>query len=353
VLLFERTVLASDGERTTSVLAAVLREMYLKTEKGWRKSATRTKYDKYLNHVVDIPLYDKEERNAAQASINKYHPEYGAVIAKHVLTTTVSPEVFPAEPPAWLSAYGNYFWGGEMPYDQCDFRWRLLAMVPGFFPWLFIELLKRGLLFAGSILMLLFWIEDWWKVGDQALEPAVNVPLTVPEFEMSIHEDLNGPQYFLVTPGMLAVYYCLYRFLTIVWNTVDERIVSATSTVVKASSDSGWVTPVASALIVVVLLYLGKNQIIKSVKSWWKRGEPARNQAEKERAKRRAARKAEQQQQTLMLGAQEAHLILEHAPVLTSHVSVPLALEAVPKVLRPRGFNWLSLFKRDHCAPYG
>ncbi len=353
MLLFERTVLASDGERTTSVLAAVLRQMYLETEKNWRKSPTRTKYDKYLNHVVDIPLYDKEKGNAGQASINAHYPEYGAVVAKHVLTITISPEVFPAEPPAWLSAYGNYFWGGEMPYDQCDFRWRLLAMIPGFFPWLFFELLKRGLLFVGSILMLLFWIEDWWRVGDQALEPAVNLPLAVPGFEGNVHEDLQGPQFFVLTPGVLALYYGLYRLFAFLWDKVSEPVVGVTSSVVKASGHSGWVTPVALALMAFLTLYLARNRIANSVRKWWKEGEPAREKAGKERKARRDTRMAEQQQRTIAHGVHEASLILEFAPVLTSAAPVVVDLEAVPKALRPRGFNWLSLFKRDHCAPYG
>lgn len=353
-LVFERTKLPTYGADTGKVLAEDLHENYLKTQKGWRAHDLRIKYDQsvinYDELVVDSP--------AEQGTSAFYgRPENGILIAKHVVQVSVSPDVFPAPPPAWLSAYVNYFWGGRMPYNPCYFGRRLLLMIPGVLPWLLIELVKRMVLGLIALIMFLTCRRYWWKFGDAALEPSANVQFPYfDESDVLTPIDLyKAPWTRWVTPFSLlcfgGVFYVAEQNLQ--GSAVQQMGVQALHVAGK-TVQSGSVLTVLLLVPLLALAFFYRKRLFSLLDGLWhdmltpgfERVMDKLDDWDQERRKKGV-------EQTLVRGKEEAQALTTFAGYLTTDTPVELRVEAVPKPLRPKGFNWLGLFKRSHCSPYG
>ncbi|MEK7201643.1 MAG: hypothetical protein AAB737_03350, partial [Patescibacteria group bacterium] len=219
---------------------------------------------------------------------------------------------------------------------------RLAGMgIFGTVPWLLIELTKRTGLFGCAMVMLLFGISDWWKVGDRALEPSVNVALMVEDSGPERTDTFDGFLFF-VTPGMLALYALAYQLLK--WS-VEKVSPVVSINLEKAQAPDPSFFWVITGIGLAALIHLNRARILNAIQKWWRAGKPKRDKA-------RSERKKLNKQRTLDQGAADVALASQYAPVLTSEAPVVISLAAVPSVLRPKGFTWTSLFKRDHCSPW-
>ncbi len=335
IVLFERTQLADGGARTTDSLCRYITANILEKCHKWKKSLDYRKYSRNLHTIPDVPpsFFTISESGWS---------ELGVGIATDFVTVPISKDLFPADPPKALSDFGNYFFDGRMPYDQCFFVWRLVGMgIFGTIPWFLIELTKRTGLFGCAMVMLLFGISDWWKVGDRALEPAVNVALMVEDSGPERTDTFNGFLFF-VTPGMLALYALAFSILK--WS-VEKVSPMVSISLEKAQAPDPSFFWVIIGIGLAALIHLNRAHILNAIQKWWRAGKPKRDKARRERTKLN-------QQRTLEQGAADVALASQYAPVLTSEAPVVISLAAVPSVLRPKGFTWTSLFKRDHCSPW-
>lgn len=343
VLLFERTSLAA-GQRTTDVLCRDINSEFCSIEHKWKYAESRRKYSRITGVLTDLPT---QEGFGYQVFPHDWS-ETGVLIAKDVVTAHVKVDVFPEEPPEWLTTFGNYFFGGRMPYDQCNFVWRVAGMVfPGSIPWFLIESAKRVGLFVAAMAMLLFGFVDWWKLGDRALEGSANVALMVEGVSHEKVDFLDGHYYRqFLAPGFLLIYAGLFKVLSLGWHWTASVLSSVHFPSAHLPDDlSPLIYWILGFVALVGLVHLNRNKIATALGNWWEAGEPKREAAQ---AKREVVRR----ERTLAEGAADANIVAAFAPVLTSSTPIEVSVDAVPKALRPKGFTWLSLFKRDHCSPW-
>ena len=351
--LFERTKLAWGGERTTDLLRSDLENQFLSTKKNWQKSPRFNKYRRRVKYVSNVLLPGEATHKDAlrEYVVREDYPGHGIVIAADVMTVTVPETIFPPEPPALLAEYVNYFYKGEMPYNQCDFIWRALAMVPGVIPWFVLEFSKRAFLGVVAMAMLLFGFTDWWKVGDRALEPAVNVALINDDVTDDHAEPFLGYGFFL-TPGMLIVYGVLFLILSWVWAQVSAPVMGMVKSVGHSVGHTNYhhLQWFVIAGVILTVMWVLLPRIEKFIGPRWTKfwGTQYERRTKRDREKRIA-----EKVRTLKLGIADAQLVRSYESILTTAPAVTVSLEAVPEELRPSGFTWMSLFKRDHCAPFG
>ena len=185
LFLFERKN-QRDGDDTSSELRHSIRSHYLERDGI-----------KFTRHFADL----KDRSYPRRGMQLTEHDDYGLGIAVTHVKLTVPQGIFAKEPSPALKAYANYFHRGRMA-DECELRGRLLWMIPGFFPWAFLELSKRMFHLVCAFAIILLGAKGSFKILGHTFAPRVNFAFTE-SFSTYIHlvdVDDNNRMVELVPP---------------------------------------------------------------------------------------------------------------------------------------------------------
>lgn len=337
-ILFERTNVSTTSRSTSVLLEGNLRSVYLSKS----REMGRKVYDSGISDLEELQYLE----NPREISIGGWSSSsQGMPIAAQTISVSVPKEIFAPEPSEAVKAYGNYFFRQD-PGDQCEFRQRLMMMIPGFFPWILIETLKRVFLFLFGLVTSLFCLVGTGMILKQAFMPAICLPLPDPDnVEYKTENgrwrpfDKNPRQWFV--PGMLLIYAALgwvaFNFiLPIAWKIVVFLFQVITR---------GWV--MIAFLLGVFLLVIGVIVLIAYLR--------ARHDSPEQRDKRYKAQAAAakvQRSAAAVRGEKEAAQAITFAPALVcGEAPAEVSLRAIPKELRTRHMLFASL-KQRVCKPF-
>ncbi len=165
--LFERKKLV-DGRDTGTVLERKIRDKYLVE----RAASDRRDWGRYKGTIYEFSSIQR-------LCLREHWDLYGGVSIAHSVMTLEVPDVFAKPPPAWVADFGNY-WHRTAPYDQCEFRARLLEMfiikwpyapfpLPfRFLGWAVCELAKRLVCLFLGLLGLSLALRGSWRAFQSA-----------------------------------------------------------------------------------------------------------------------------------------------------------------------------------------
>jgi membrane protein implicated in regulation of membrane protease activity len=342
LILYERTNVVP-GSNTSKELESVINHSFFSREGDKRWGMT---------YAVTLPKLDAQGRVALDALrpiFGQYYVESAAPIASNEVTIEVPAGIFAPPPSKAVQAFANY-WRSNRPYDECDFRQRLIVMsLVGWLPWLFWETIKRVGQLGVGILLLLFVCKGAFTAIAHAFTPAVRFSLDLesPSYEngnpIYYKPFLNSKYTWFLTPGMLIVaailaviaaallyflFWILLGMVTFVLHIVWLRTVLMLATFV--------------AVFVLTCIAISKWQNRRELSALEKQRkrarELAREQAQLEKTMSAAKRQA------LLAAQQESVLVCGDAPQVVS-------LQALPPKLRTWSMQ-LSAFKREVCRPF-
>ncbi|MBI3571994.1 hypothetical protein HY091_00445 [Candidatus Kaiserbacteria bacterium] len=205
LFLFERTNMVP-GKNTTRILERDLKAYWTNKSELGRNSYYKRSLPDFSSIKVDGPLSN------SRLSANRDSWSSGIAIAKYNVSVEVPADIFAKDRSPFLMGYANYF-HKYPPYDDCDFRDRLIGMIPGFVPWLIIEMAKRVLFLVAGLLFLLFAVKGSPRLIGFSFrgEPKLSVRAAISSIgggdgESDLMDFFAKKKYgWLLTPGMLIL----------------------------------------------------------------------------------------------------------------------------------------------------
>lgn len=334
-VLFERKDVSTVLRSTSSLLEVSMRSMFGSRSLG---AMGRKTFDHGIGDLEDLQYIEDPWR----MSIGRW-TDNGQPIAAQTITVSLPKEIFAAEPSEAVKAYGNYFFRHQ-PGDQCEFRQRLMMMVPGFVPWVVIEGLKRlGFLLVG-VVGLLFFLCIAPDALKQAFKPAIKLGMpedTEYDTENGMMRPFNKTPLGWFVPGMLLIYAAaLWLAVKIILPIVFKIVVLLIGVIV-----ANWV--IILSLIGAIVLTLCALGLVHYL-----RMKTERPEAQDKRRKAKETRVAEQKAAALVLGEHEATMAVQFAPALVcGDAPAEVSLKAIPRELRTRHMLFASL-KQQVCKPF-
>jgi hypothetical protein len=356
VMLYEAQRITPNRD-SSHVLEQTMQSWFLESTKQTRGSRT------FDHKFPDLHAFAEQDyfRNSGQtAGFGRLN---GEPIAVRTRTVEVPREVFAKEPSEAVKAFGNYFFK-KPPIDQCEFGERLIIMGIGWIPYVLLEAMKRIVLFVIAMVCMLFCVKDWWTVGDEALEPKVNVSFqgfkNLDSTQAHPFNDSDEGLWFWFTPGFIIIYFFVGQVLEwlakLIWPTIKHMwkwvlhlfTFHPSASHLQPLSQVALLETAGFAAVFTVLIF-GAFESQRRFRIWLENTSGARSLA---RLKRKDERAAAGKERTIQIGAQHAAEAERFVSTLVcGDAPAEISLEALPQELRTLDLIFAN-FKQKYCRPF-
>lgn len=357
-ILFERQNQA-DGRDTSHNLKLDLRRIFL-----GRSRHARGHFERDIGSFSGIFLESDPVEPHEVFHVSEYRDAAGGAIGMHAITVDIPKEVFAPAPSPAATAFVNYFFR-RSPADECQFRRRASMMVLGFFPWLFLEALKRVLNVPIALIMASLCIRGSWKLLAASLKPSVNFAWD-PLFDeyCEEHETWSRPR--LWKPWDKIAYGMAFTPLAIIgwaallvvvlwlgWFLLGLLFAIIAGLWIWVTNSTALTTLVLGLLALFAVIALIKH-VQKTKKAQFKKVDMAEQLRLSEEGRKAELRRKEELRQRTAERAQSRVAVAEQyaSALVCGDAPKEVSLRAVPAKLRTFGM-WTAAVKRQVCRPFG
>ncbi|MDB5264461.1 MAG: hypothetical protein JWN64_32 [Parcubacteria group bacterium] len=355
--LFERMHVDA-GRDTSKELEEALGNCFLKKDNGGYAITLPSASKVWTGLSLDtegVPRKTEQEKAGKEVvRINSNYFLSGYAIATHGVPVDVPKEIFAAPPSKATLAYTNYFFRNKMD-DECDLRWRLLIMVPGFFPWILWEFVKRFFQVIFGVLCLLLGFVSGPEIFGRAFVPRIAFRVNMGSSELNenynpeLWKIFRRPGGIWYTPLFLLIYAGLIKLLLLGKQFVLPSVIIAAQRAVP-HHDNRYLLGGLIGAIIGLLIFMQSKNIKEAIMEHLEATAPQRD---KRRWERRNRRTNIAKERTLAIGKLKAELVARNAESLVcGTVQAHVSLKALPVELRTFDLRFSDL-KRKVCRPFG